>query len=191
MKIKLPLPVSLKRLAVTRNNDIIPLLLTDVDMDKVFSLLAERCIRHGQVSSGRDKVDFEIGGKYNLEKSLIPALSRNPKMQDFDTEIGREALLNWSKASVFNFTTEGKTKKGEQVDTMKLLSIASYRAALPKKDNRSSSRGVDEAIYRSLFQYMESLEGCEKPAHEIHSMFVRSSLAVGVDFKVNDWISSL
>ena len=187
MKIKFPSNPTLKRLAVTRNNDILPLLMNDVDMDKVFTLLMERCVRRGTVSMGRDKKEFEVDQDYNLETRLIPSLSTSEDFRNFDSEVAREAMLNWAKASIFNYTTVGKTKKGEQIDTMKLLSIASYRAALPKKDNRSSARSVDEAIYQALFQYVGSLPGCEKPGHEIHRRVTNTSLAQGVDFDENGW----
>lgn len=187
LKIKFPENPTLKRLAVTRNNDIMPLLMNDVDMDKVFTLFMERCVRRGTVSMGRDKKEFEPDQDYNLETRLIPSLSVSPDFKNFDSDVAREALLNWSKASIFNYTTIGKTKKGEQIDTMKLLSIASYRAALPKRDNRSSARGVDEAIYQALFRYVASLPGCEKPGHEIHLRIAKTSLAQGVDFNENGW----
>lgn len=187
MKIKFPSNPTLKRLAVTRNNDILPLLMNDVDMDKVFTLLMERCVRRGTVSIGRDKREFEVDQDYNLETRLIPSLSTSEDFRNFDSDAAREAMLNWVKASIFNYTTVGKTKKGEQIDTMKLLSIASYRAALPKKDNRSSARSVDEAIYQALFRYVGSLPGCEKPGHEIHRRVTNTSLAQGVDFDENGW----
>jgi hypothetical protein len=103
-------------------------------------------------------------------------------MSGFDSERGREILLNWVSTSVIQFNTIGKTKKGSQIDFMKFLTIGGYRAGLPKDETRSSVRQIDSTFYRNLINYVGNLPGCEKPAEEIHTRVTSTSLAVGLDF---------
>jgi len=166
-----------------KNDDVMPILFNDTDLNRMFALLFERCVKKGQINPPRTKKDFADDGELNLEKSLIPKLSKNPKMQGFDTPDGNEILLHWIRTSIIEFTTEGKTGKGEQIDYMRFLNIAGYRSGLPKSENRSSTRNIDTTIYRSLVSYVKNLPDCEKPFQEIHEKVTRTSLAQGVDFE--------
>ena len=160
-----------------------PILFDDTDLDRMFTLLFERCVKKGKLGPPRKKKDFENGGELNLDQSLIPSLSKNLGLIGFDSDDGREILLNWVKTSTLEFTTEGKTKRGEQIDYMKFLTIATYRSGLPRSENRSSTRKIDETVYRSLISFVSALPGCEKPLTEIHEKVISTSLARGVDFE--------
>ena len=182
MKFRVPRQAGYKRMVSVKNDHVMPILFNDTDLNRMFALLFERCVKKGQINPARTKKDFADDGELNLEKSLVPQLSKNPNMQGFDTPDGREILLHWIKTSIIEFTTEGKTGKGEQIDYMRFLNIAGYRSGLPKSENRSSTRNVDTTIYRSLVSYVKSLPECEKPHQEIHEKVTRTSLAQGVDF---------
>jgi len=166
-----------------KNDIVMPILFNDTDLNRMFAILFERCVKKGQTNPPRTKKDFSDDGELNLEKSLIPKLSNNPKMQGFDTPDGNAILLHWIRTSIIEFTTEGKTGKGEQIDYMRFLNIAGYRSGLPKSENRSSTRNIDSTIYRSLVSYVKNLPDCEKPLQEIHEKVTRTSLAKGVNFE--------
>lgn len=183
MKFRIPRQPGYKRMVTVKNDDVMPILFNDTDLNRMFALLFERCVKKGQINPARTKKEFALDGELNLENSLIPQLAKNPKMEGFDTPDGREILLHWIKTSIIEFTTEGKTGKGEQIDYMRFLNIAGYRSGLPKTENRSSTRNVDTTIFKSLVSYVKSLPDCEKPLQEIHEKVTRTSLAQGIDFE--------
>ena len=170
-------------MASAKNENVMPILFNDTDLNRMFALLFERCVKKGRVNPPRTKKDFVPEGELNLENSLIPKLAKNIKINGFDTPDGHEILLHWIKTSIIEFTTEGKTSKGEQIDYMRFLNIAGYRSGLPKSENRSSTRNIDTTIYKSLVSYVKSLPDCEKPLQEIHQRVTSTSLAQGVNFE--------
>jgi len=184
MKFKIPRKAGFpQRLHSVVNPNVMPITFNDTDLNRMFAVLFEICVKKGGVNPARTKKDFLPDGELNLENSLIPKLATNSKMSGFDTPDGHEILLNWIKTSIIEFTTEGKTSKGEQIDFMRFLNIAAYRSGLPKSENRSSTRHVDNTIYRSLISYLQSLPDCEKPTQEIHQKVIATTLAQGVDFE--------
>jgi len=183
MKFRIPRQPGYKRMVSVKNDNVMPILFNDTDLNRMFALLFERCVKKGQINPARSKKDFVLDGELNLENSLIPKLSKNSKMRGFDTPDGNQILLNWIKTSIIEFTTEGKTGKGEQIDYMRFLNIAGYRSGLPKLENRSSTRNIDTTIFKSLVSYVKSLPDCEKPLQEIHEKVTRTSLAQGVNFE--------
>ena len=183
MRFKIPSQIGFSRMKSIKNDDIMPILFDDTDLDRMFTVLFERCIKLGETALPRSKKDFADGGDLNLESKIIPALAENENIVGFNSDEGREILLNWVKTSTLEFTTEGKTRRGEQVDYMKFLSLAMYRSGLPKSENRSSTRGIDSTVYRAILSYVGGLPGCEKPGREIHASVTSTSLGVGIDFE--------
>ena len=182
MKFKIPKEPGLKHMNTIINESLMSILFDDNDLDRMFALLFERCVKKGEIGPARKQQEFFAGGELNLEKVLVPNLSKNASLSGFDNERGREILLNWVSTSVIQFNTIGKTKKGSQIDFMKFLTIGGYRAGLPKAETRSSVRQIDSTFYRNLVRYVGNLPGCEKPAEEIHNRVTSTSLAVGLDF---------
>lgn len=182
MKFKIPKEPGLKRMNSITNSSLMTILFDDTELDRMFALLFERCVKKGEIGPARKQKDFALGGDLNLEEKLIPGLSVNDSLIGFDSARGREILKNWSSTSVIQFTTVGKTKQGNQIDFMKFLTIGGYRAGLPKGENRSSVRQIDSTFYRNLVSYLEKLPGCEKPREEIHISVTSTSLAIGLEF---------
>ena len=183
MRFKLPSEIGFKRMKSIKNDEIMPILFDDTDLDRMFTVLFERCVKQGETGLPRSKKDFAEDGDLNLEKKIIPALAMDKNLVGFDSEAGREILLNWVKTSTLEFTTEGKTQRGEQIDYMKFLSLAMYRSGLPKSENRSSTRGIDSTAYRAILSYVGRLPGCEKPGREIHASVTSTTLGTGIDFE--------
>ena len=183
MRFKIPSQSGFTRMKSIKNDEIMPILFDDTDLDRMFTVLFERCVKQGETGLPRSKKDFAEGGDLNLEKKIIPALAKNENLVGFDSEDGREILLNWVRTSTLEFTTEGKTKRGEQIDYMKFLSLAMYRSGLPKSENRSSTRGIDSTAYRAILSYVGKLPGCEKPGREIHASVTSTTLGTGIDFE--------
>jgi hypothetical protein len=183
MKFKIPNEPGLKHMNSIKNDSLMTILFDDTDLDRMFALLFERCVKKGEIGPARRQKEFSPGGELNLEDVLIPQLSKHDALVGFDSERGRNILQNWVSTSVIQFTTVGKTKQGSQIDFMKFLTIGGYRAGLPKHENRSSVRQIDITFYRNLISYLGSLPGCEKPSEEIHEKVTSTSLAVGLDFE--------
>ena len=183
MKFKIPREPGFSRMNSVKNEDVMPILFNDTDLNRMFAVLFERCVKKGNINPPRTKKDFAIDGELHLENSLIPKLAQNTKMHGFDSADGSKILLHWIRTSIIEFTTEGKTREGEQVDYMRFLNIAGYRSGLPKSENRSSTRNVDTTIFKSLVSYVKNLPDCEKPLQEIHQKVTSTSLALGVDFE--------
>ena len=183
MSFKIPSQSGFSRMKSIKNDDIMPILFDDTDLDRMFTVLFERCVKQGQTGLPRSKRDFAEDGELNLERKIIPALAKSDNLVGFDTVEGREILLNWVKTSTLEFTTEGKTRRGEQIDYMKFLSLAMYRSGLPKSENRSSTRGIDSTAYRAILSYVGRLPGCEKPGREIHASVTSTSLGTGIHFE--------
>jgi hypothetical protein len=183
MRFKIPSEPGFKGMKSIKNDEIMPILFDDTDLDRMFTVLFERCVKQGETGLPRSKKDFAEDGELNLEKRIIPALAKSENLVGFNSDEGREILLNWVKTSTLEFTTEGKTKRGEQIDYMKFLSLAMYRSGLPKSENRSSTRGIDSTVYRAILSYVGNLPGCEKPGREIHASVTATSLGTGIDFE--------
>jgi hypothetical protein len=58
-----------------KNDDIMPILFDDTDLDRMFTVLFERCVKLGETALPRSKKDFTDGGDLNLESKIIVMLS--------------------------------------------------------------------------------------------------------------------
>jgi hypothetical protein len=183
MKFVIPNEPGLSRMKSIVNKRISPILFDDTNLDRMFMVLFERCVKLGATSKPRRKKDFEEGiGQSALDSVVIPGMAKNPNVLNFNSSEGIEILRQWIKTSLAEFTTEGKSKRGSQIDYLKLLSLAVYRSGLPKGENRSSNRNIDETFYKALVAYVGDLPGCENPEREIHNQICNTSLAHGIDF---------
>jgi len=92
LKFKIPKEPGLKHMNTIINESLMSILFDDNDLDRMFALLFERCVKKGEIGPARKQHEFFVGGELNLEKVLVPNLSKNASLSGFDNERGREFL---------------------------------------------------------------------------------------------------
>ena len=114
--------------------------LLDTDTDRVLPALFEMCVKGGRSSRSRtDARDYEGYRRALLESGTVEGFE-DPR--DF-------ALLDgWLRSCVVDMGAVGRAKTGEQMLAVAPLTLAAYRAGLPKE--RTRHRGIDDVVYRLL-----------------------------------------
>lgn len=168
----------------TKFNELMPILFNEVNLDTAFTLFFEKCIRKGHVSKKLSTKDF-LEGEFNFYSKLVPNLSTNKNIVNFDSELGQAILSNWLQASIVEFVPLRRDKSILIPDLLKLLSVATYRARLPRSNNSSSARGIDGTVYGVLLNHLKKL-GSVKPEADIQAALIKTSISKGIDFAEYD-----
>lgn len=114
--------------------------LLDTDTDRVLPQLFEMCVKGGRSSRSRtDARDFE---------GYRDALLRSGNVEGFEDERDQRLLDGWLRSCVVDMGAVGRAKTGEQMLAVAPLTLAAYRAGLPKE--RTRHRGIDDVVYRLL-----------------------------------------
>ena len=71
MKFRIPRQPGYKRMVTVKNDNVMPILFNDTDLNRMFALLFERCVKRGQINPARTKKEFALDGELNLENSLV------------------------------------------------------------------------------------------------------------------------
>lgn len=175
MTFRLPKSDLGKRLASAVYEFLMPVTLEVTNVERLLIQVLERVVKVGKTSPPHNKKSA------NLELSyLVAALSKNPKLQGFDSEKGRSLLEGWLRASVVEMIPFKDSPTGEQIDYLRLLSVASYRSGLPKY--RSKHRKIDQLVYRSMVTYWLANAGAD--AETLRTGIVEeTTLGDGLQFK--------
>ena len=177
----------LKSFNRTKFNELMPILFNEVNLDTAFTLFFEKCIRKGNVAKKLRTSDFlEGSGDFSFHQKLVPNLSKSEHLENFDSELGRAILSSWLQASIIDFVPLRSNKSVLVPDLLKLLSVATYRARLPRSNNSSSARGIDSTVYGSLITYLKE-SGSEVPKADIQAALIKTSISRGIYFKENDY----
>jgi hypothetical protein len=168
----------------TKFNELMPILFNEVNLDTAFTLFFEKCIRKGHVAKKLSTKDF-LAGVFNFHESLVPKLSANQNLENFDSELGQSILSNWLQASIVEFVPLRRDKSILIPDLLKLLTVATYRARLPRSNNSSSARGIDGTVYGVLIDHLRKL-GSSKPEADIQASLMKTSISKGIDFEEYD-----
>ncbi len=169
------IPKGLKDLNSLTFDLVLPVELNDTDVERMLTAVMERAIKQGRVAGSKTDP-----GKY---REHLAQLSASPDMAGFNDVRGQEVLDGWLRASVVEMGTVGLKRVGEQMDYVRPLTVASYRAGLPK--SRSRHRKADALAYRSMLQEVSARGGVQLQK-ELAELFHRS-LGRGVDVGVNPW----
>ncbi|MGI5132962.1 methylation-associated defense system protein MAD7 [Pseudonocardia sp. CA-107938] len=114
--------------------------LLDTDPDRVLPSLFEMCVKGGRSSRSRTDARDYLGYRQALLDS--GAVSGFSEKRDL-------ALLDgWLRSCVVDMGTVGRSGTGEQMLSIAPLTLAAYRAGLPKE--RTRHRGIDDVVYRLL-----------------------------------------
>ncbi len=179
--------VVLKSFNKTKFNELMPILFNEVNLDTAFTLFFEKCIRKGNIAKKLRTNDFlEEDGEYSFHQKLVPSLSRSEYLVNFDSDLGRSILSGWLQASVVDFVPLKSDKSVLVPNLLKLLSVATYRARLPRSNNSSSARGIDTTVYGSLINFLKEV-GSEIPQADIQAALIKTSISRGIDFSETDY----
>jgi hypothetical protein len=123
--------------------------LLDTDTDRVLPQLFEMCVKGGRSSRSRtDAKDFE---------GYRDALLRSGHVEGFADERDQALLDGWLRSCVVDMGAVGRAKTGEQMLAVAPLTLAAYRAGLPKE--RTRHRGIDDVVFRLLLAEMGARAG--------------------------------
>jgi hypothetical protein len=121
--------------------------LLDTDTDRVLPQLFEMCVKGGRSSRSRtDASDFDRYRDAMLERGFV---------RGFVSERDLALLDGWLRSCVVDMGHVGRGKTGEQMLAVAPLTLAAYRAGLPKE--RTRHRGLDDVVYGLLLAELERL----------------------------------
>ena len=135
MTITLPLP-----LRTYQYRPLTVFSLLDADTDRVLPSLFEMCVKGGR--SSRSRTDARDYSGYRQ------ALFDSGAVAGFDDRRHQSLLDGWLRSCVVDMGAVGRAQRGEQMLAIAPLTLAAYRAGLPKE--RARHRGIDDVVYRLL-----------------------------------------
>lgn len=135
MTITLPLP-----LRTYQYRPLTVFSLLDADTDRALPSLFEMCVKGGRSSRSRtDARDYEGYRRALLDSGGVTG---------FADKRDQALLDGWLRSCVVDMGAVGRAKTGEQMLAIAPLTLAAYRAGLPKE--RTRHRGIDDVVYRLL-----------------------------------------
>jgi hypothetical protein len=144
-------------------DSVVPLEMNDTDVDRMLSGLMELAVKRGRrAGSKTDTKGFE---------RYVDALQSHPSVVGFGSAEGRELLQGWVRASILRFERQGLTRSTAQMGYLLPLTLAGYRAGLPKTASRN--RRADQLALRSMYTVL-SLRGAENPHAHLADLFIRT-----------------
>ncbi|KAA9374841.1 hypothetical protein F5972_30015 [Microbispora cellulosiformans] len=150
--------------------------LNDIDVDRLLPHLWELVVKQGRMSSApKDADDY---GRY------LGALAANERLEGFDDEHGMKVLDGWLRSSIVRIGAKGRARSGTQMDYIQPLTIASYRAGLPKTRRH---RHAHTLIYHLLIERMK-LFGVEAPEKNLRYA-LEKAIGAGVEIGIDgQWV---
>jgi hypothetical protein len=98
--------------------------LNDVDVDRLLAQLWELIVKQGRMANApRDADDYD---------HYRQALAADQRLEGFDDDQGMKVLDGWLRSSIVRIGAKGRGHHETQMDYIQPLTIASYRAGLPK-----------------------------------------------------------
>lgn len=158
MTIKLPTP-----LRTYQYRPLTVFSLLDTDTDRVLPQLFETCVKGGRSSRSRTRAGDFAGYR--------DALVDGGNLVGFDDDGDRALLDGWLRSCVVDMGAVGRSKSGEQMLAVAPLTLAAYRAGLPKE--RTRHRGIDDAVYHFLLDAVER-SGATSATGELRELVTRT-----------------
>jgi hypothetical protein len=137
--------------------------MLDTDTDRVLPQLFELCVKGGRSSRSKTRAgDFEGYRDTMLASGQVVGFTGG----------GDRALLDgWLRSCVVDMGTVGRSGAGEQMLAVAPLTLAAYRAGLPKE--RTRHRGIDDGVYHLLLDAVER-GGSSSAATELRELVART-----------------
>jgi hypothetical protein len=160
MTITLPLP-----LRTYQYRPLTVFSLLDADTDRVLPSLFEMCVKGGRSSRSRTDARDYLGYRQ--------ALVDSGAVDGFDDKRDQALLDGWLRSCVVDMGAVGRANTGEQMLAIAPLTLAAYRAGLPKERNRH--RGIDDVVYRLLLDAVGPVApGAGASAAALRELFTRT-----------------
>ncbi|MEX5710486.1 hypothetical protein AB1484_19800 [Parafrankia sp. FMc6] len=147
----------------------------DTDVDRVLPHLFEACVKGGRqgriLTRERDFLGY------------LDSLCASPHMVGFDSPDDRALLDGWLRSCIVDMGTVGRTHGGEQMLAVAPITLAAYRAGLPR--SRSRHRLIDEVIYQLLLSTVKRKDS-KNPDRDLRNVIEESighGLRIGPDPK--------
>jgi hypothetical protein len=147
--------------------------LNDVDVDRLLPHLWELVVRLGVPAPSRTDPD--------AYHSYLDALAVDERMVGFDDERGREFLDGWLRSSVIRIGGKGRGHAEVQMDHVLPLTLASYRAGLPK--TRTRHRRAERLAYKAMVDEL-ARRGVDRPQFRLRELFT-AAVGRGVRIEQN------
>ena len=165
-----------KKLSRTAFTELAMVELNDIDIDRLMPHLWELIVKQGRLSAPpKDADDYD---------RYLDVLVSGPRLQGFDDEQGRKVLDGWLRSSVVRIGAKGRGHVGMQMDYIQPLTIASYRAGLPKERRH---RLAHTLIYDLLIEELKQ-RGAEQPEKTL-SAALKKAVGEGVVIgPPGDWL---
>ncbi|RZT84915.1 hypothetical protein EV383_1773 [Pseudonocardia sediminis] len=136
--------------------------LLDTDTDRVLPQLFEMCVKGGRSSRSRTDAGDFLGYRTTL--------LRSGSVVGY-TEQWQSLVDGWLRTCVVDMGAFGRERSGEQMLAVAPLTLASYRAGLPK--DRSRHRGIDDFAYQVLVDGI-ARTGSENPVADLRELVIRT-----------------
>lgn len=174
MTFRLPKSELGTRLASAVYEFLMPVTLESTNVERLLIQVLERVVKGGKTSPPHNKTsaNLELG-------SLVAVLAKNPQLEGFEGEQGLSILEGWLRAAVVEMIPSKDLPTGEQMDYLRPLTVASYRAGLPKF--RSKHRKIDQVVYRSMVTYWLTNPGANSETLRT-AVVEESTLGDGLEF---------
>lgn len=152
--------------------------LNDIDVDRMLPQLWELIVKAGRLSSAPPKAE-----EYEIH---LEALASDPLLLGFDDDQGKRVLDGWLRSSIVQMGAKGRAKSGTQLLYIRPLTIASYRAGLPKVRR---NRNADILIYKLLVEELKR-QGIQAPQQNLREM-LQNAVGTGITFGIKgEWTPS-
>lgn len=169
------IPKEMKDLNSLQSEDVLPVELNDLDVDRMLTRILEMAVKRGRTAAS--KTDVRAYAAY------LDALQQNPRLIGFDSERGKDVLDGWVRSSILIEERAGLKRDKVVMGYLRPLTIASYRSGLPKQGSRN--RRADDLLYRTV-AHLLARRGATNPTREIDELF-RKTFGAGVDVGVAPW----
>lgn len=144
--------------------------LNDIDVDRLLPHLWELIVKQGRLSPPpKDADDYD---------HYLHTLAVSEFLEGFDDEQGMKVLDGWLRSSIVRIGAKGRGHSGTQMDYIQPLTIASYRAGLPKTRRH---RHAHTLIYHLLMEQLK-LRGVDAPEQNLRKVLeaaVGAGVAIG------------
>jgi hypothetical protein len=137
--------------------------LNDFEIERILADVFYLVVSHGR-QRGKTPNDPKAIGSYR------DALAGHALLDGFDGELGRDLLDGWLRAAVIRTSSLTRRQTGEQIDFLRPLNVAVYKAGFP--DNYRQ-RNIPGFLYSSLIEAIADVDEQSRPAR-IEQLFIQA-----------------
>jgi hypothetical protein len=155
--------------------------LNSIEVDRLLPHIYESAIKGGRHAGALPKNETL---KTAYDDKYLPKLLAREDVRGFDSDVGRDIIDAWLRASVVAFGRSGVAQRADKMDYIRARTVAAYRAGFP---DRRRSRQADTVVYLQMLKDVERrlqngyLQSAGNP-DQVLRKWVKDSVGDGVDF---------